>query len=323
MNKNFLWYLILSISIIYIFAQSQKEGKEIYPFSFEELEKLQPIELQKPSFLAGSDGIKLAYYSYVPQEPSAIVILYHGAGLYSNHTYQWIGLELKKNYNIGCYLVDIRGHGYSGGIRGDTPTIEQVWNDVDKIVEYVRKSYPDAPLHLAGHSCGSGLLINYNAHGKNTNLVDGYIFLAPYLGPISGTLKDHIDPKVSFVKKFRAWVYILNNVVHWNYLQHINAVFFNYPSFLLKQDPLIVTSYSYAMSCATTPYEIGRLIEQVKKPFAIYIGQDDEQFLAEKVIEYKQEDSIAEIVPGAKHLSILNHAPELIVRSLEYFNAKD
>lgn len=258
----------------------------------------------------------MAYYSFIPENPTAIVIFYHGAGLYINGTYQWIGMQLQNQFNIGSYLVDVRGHGNSKGPRGDTPTIEQVWMDVDTFVENVRKRHHNLPLYLAGHSAGSGLLINYNAWGKNLNTIQGYIFVAPYLGPQSGTLKEHKDPRFNFVKKARIWVYILNNLVSWNFLQHIHAVFFNYPESLLEEDSLIVSSYSYAMSCATTPYQTQKLFDQLNKPCAIYIGENDEQFLPEKIMAFKKENTIAEIVPNAKHLSILLQTPELIAQTI-------
>lgn len=286
------------------------------PFSFEELKTIQPRELQKPYFLTASDGIRLAYYPFVSKNPTALVIFYHGAGLYSNKALQWLAQELQEKYTLGCYLIDVRGHGHSEGIRGDTPRIEQVWHDVDTVVEHVKKIHPDIPLFLAGHSSGSGLLINYNAYGKTTDKVNGYLFLAPYLGPNSGTLKEHKNPEQNFVKKARVWVYILNSIFSWDFLKHIHAVFFNYPQYVLEEDPLIVTSYSYAMSSATTPYETNKLFMQLKKPFALYIGQDDEQFIPEKVVAFKKENSIAEIIPSAKHLSIFLQTPELIAKAI-------
>ena len=286
---------ILQTILIHCTDNNDLSTKELYPFSFEEIQSLPPI---------------------IPENPSAIVIFYHGAGLYTNKTHQWIGLQLQKEFNVGCYMVDIRGHGHSGGPRGDTPTIEQVWKDVDTFVENVKHRHPDLPLYLAGHSSGSGLLLNYNAFSKKSDDIQGYIFIAPYLGPNSGTLKEHKNPQQNFVKKMRLWVYILNSLISWNFLQHIHAVFFNYPAFLLKEDPLIVTSYSYAMSAATTPYEVQKLFAQLTKPFAIYIGQYDEQFLPEKVVAYKKEQAIAEIVPQEKHLSILLKTPELIAKTI-------
>lgn len=295
----------------------QCERLSMYPFSFEELKVIPDFTLNPPSFLKASDGIQLAYYSFIPTEPSAIVIFYPGAGLYGNKTYQWLGLSLQNDYSIGCYMIDVRGHGHSAGPRGDAPDAQQVLRDVDTVIEFVKSLHPTTPLYLAGHSAGSGLLINYNNFGNHTDDIEGYIFLAPYLGPNSGTIREHRDPQQSFVKNVRLWVYLVN-LIPLNFLQHITAVFFNYPQNLLDEDPLIVTSYTYAMSSAITPYDVRTLFAKIKKPFALYIGKQDEQFLPEKVVEYKnlacdvKDYADAKIIPEAKHLSLLLQTPALI-----------
>jgi acylglycerol lipase len=298
------------------------EGFCMYPFSFEELQNIPDFTMQSPQFLKASDGTQLAYYAFMPDAPSSVVIFYAGAGLYGNKTYQWVGECLQKHNNIGCYIVDIRGHGHSEGPRGDAPSIEQVFQDVDSFVIFVKQAHSNIPVFLAGHSSGSGLLINYNKHGHYVNDISGYIFLAPYLGPNSNSLRQHNDPQQSFVKKVCAWVYMLNIFIPLNFLQHLTAVYFNYPQNMLDKDPLIVNSYTYAMSCATTPYDVQNLFAALKKPFGLYIGQEDEQFIPEKIVEYKNlaldvnDNSIAKIVPNAQHLSILLEAPKLIAETI-------
>jgi len=310
-----------SIEIVQDYKQSKKS--DMCPFSFEELNIIPRFELKAPSYLTSSDGIKLAYYSFIPAKPSACVIFYPGAGLYGNKTYQWLALSLQKDYNIGCYLVDLRGHGHSEGARGDAPDEKQVWKDVDTVIEHVKSLHPTISLYLVGHSSGSGLLINYNKYGHHFDDVKGYIFLAPYLGPNSGTIREHINPQCNFVKKVRTWVYLINIFIPLNFLKHINAVFFNYPQNLLNEDPLIVDAYTYSMSSATTPYDVQSLFADLKKTFALYIGQEDEQFFPEKVIEFKnlativKDNSTAAIIPNAKHLSILLRAPALISEWIE------
>ena len=40
-------------------------------------------------------------------------------------------------YNLTCYCVDIRGHGFSGGVSGDSPDKTQLWKDVRLDAPYV------------------------------------------------------------------------------------------------------------------------------------------------------------------------------------------
>lgn len=291
------------------------------PFSFDEILSIDDFTLQKPQFLKSDDEINLAYYEFLPEyEPKAIVIFYHGGGMYINKTYQYIGHELKNKFNIGVYMIDVRGHGYSEGLRGDAPNVESVFKDIDKVINFVHQKHPNQKIYLAGHSSGAGLLINYNSwKTKNNNLdknVSGYIFIAPFLGENSGTIK--INNQNSFVKKVRSWVYFFNFLSKGLFLGNTRAVFFNYPKEILKSDPLILKYYTCNMSLATSPYDPKKLFGNFTIPIAIYIGSDDEQFLPKKIIEYKKyatqvsKTSIAKIVPNLKHLSILIESASLI-----------
>ena len=289
------------------------------PFSFKEIDALENFPLEKPQYLKASDGMKLAYYPFVHDDNTAITILYAGAGLYGNKTYQWVAKTLNEQYNIGCYIFDIRGHGNSEGERGDASSINQVWDDVAQAVEFVKRHHTDKKLYLVGHSSGAGLIINYAANRTNT-LEDGYIFLAPYLGPQSETEKSHEHADQRFIKSVRPWIYILGMLFPNSWIIHCKALFFNYSDALLKQDPLIVPFYTYAMSCATTPYDVTPLLQKINKPVGFFIGDQDEQFIPEKVIAYKNlihAPVETQIVNNAAHLSILVKAPKLIAEYIQ------
>jgi alpha-beta hydrolase superfamily lysophospholipase len=319
---------LLSVIVFSSFAMIQAD-----PFSGKEIQSLADFELTKPEFLTASDGCKLAYYSFANSRSNQIVILYAGAGLYGNKTYQWVAKTLHEEYGIGCYIFDIRGHGHSQGDRGDGPSIQQVVHDVSTAVEFVKKEHKNAKIYLTGHSSGAGLIINYlnqekSSHvipgfereSKTLDLVKGYIFIAPYLGPQSGTLKNQINPNDNFVKSVRTWVYILGSMFPSSWFIHWNAVWFNYSKQMLKDDPLIVSVYTYVMSMATTPYEINDLIQKIDKPTALFVGSDDEQFVAQKILEYAKmmkAPVFSQLVDGAKHLSILLESPKLIAEYLK------
>ncbi len=311
MNK---YYRILLVTLLTISSFSVGCTMKNEPFSFKELSEIPEFVMKKPSFSQATDGIPLAYYSFLPKNPSSLIIFYHGAGLYSNKSYQSIGMRLEKDFNIGSYFIDIRGHGCSGGARGDAPTVEQVLQDVTTVIQAVREKYPTTSIYLVGHSSGAGLLLNYSGYEKRRDdLYTGYVLLSPYLGPNVGVERVGAH---SFVKSVRVWIYILNQLFKVPLFQHIPAVFFDYPESVRKSDPRIVTSYSYTMSLVTTPYKPAMLFEQLDKPAFMCIGDQDEQFDAEKVTAFascnKKGMVRAEIVPHGKHLSILIQAPELI-----------
>jgi len=284
------------------------------PFSFKEIDSIQNFDLVEPQFLKASDGVQLAYYSFLNPSNKEIVVLYAGAGLYGNKTYQWVAKTLQEKHGIGCYIFDIRGHGNSQGPRGDASSIDRGWLDVPEAIEFVKTKNPDSKIYLVGHSSGAGLIINYASHSKQKQ-EDGYIFLAPYLGPRSNTARVHQKSDASFIKSVRTWVYILGAIFPNSFITHFKTVFFNYPDDMLKSDPLMLSYYTYVMSCATTPYDIDALLKEIDKPVGIFIGKNDEQFVPEKVIAYK--DFITapvqtEIIEDRAHLSILLEAPKLI-----------
>ncbi len=293
------------------------------PFNFQEiLTKTSDITLNPPAYLQASDGIKLAYYSFIPAtHPKATFIFYHCAGMWSNALYQQMAQKLVQEVPVAVYLVDLRGHGNSQGPRGDAPAAAQVYDDVEVVVRSVKEAYPTVPLLLGGHSSGAGLVVNYAGWSKN-NIVDGYVLLAPFLGGDSetGCADQH------FVKKVRTWLFIANALSGGRWFNHTQAVFFNYPAWLLKHDPLIVSTYTTAMAAATSPYQAKTIFQAMKKPCAIFVGAHDEQFLPEKIVAFKnflssgiKPKSSAEILPDAKHLTLILQAPELLAKAIVRF----
>src|SRR4029077_19013140 len=59
---------------------------------------------------------------------------------------------------VETWAVDIRGHGTSG-TRGDIGYVGQLEDDLADFVAFVRKTAPDLPLTLIGHSAGGGLAL--------------------------------------------------------------------------------------------------------------------------------------------------------------------
>ncbi|MBA3954759.1 alpha/beta fold hydrolase [Candidatus Dependentiae bacterium] len=297
-----------------LFGTATLLGNPKQPFSLEKLEFLKDFKIKKPHFIKASDDIQLAYYSYMPQKPRAIVIFYHGAGFYGSSLYQYFANELAQKHTIGCYVFDIRGHGNSQGRRGDAPSMNQVLDDVTTAVEFVAKQHPSISLYLGGHSSGGGMVLNYSNYNHH-QAIKGYLLIAPYLGRNSGAIQDHADPAESFAKSVRVWVFILNALSGGYFFSHTPSVFFNYPKELIEKEPKIVTSYTVPMMAATSPENPQELFAKIDKAFLLLAGKNDEQFVASNVVEYKNfssaaiaQKSTAEIIPAVQHLDILLNA---------------
>lgn len=301
-------------------ADMQEENDSLnFKAILSEQESFQPVE---PKFLKASDDLKLAYYEHLPEAtPKATLIFYHGGGFWCNRLYQTMAYELVKRFPVAVYLCDLRGHGNSSGPRGDAPSAQRVWQDIHETVLFVKNQHPGQPLFLGGHSSGAGVVVNYSGWEKS-DLVDGYFFVAPFLGGDSET----VQPNQRFVKKVRTWA-ILANILSGGWLfNHTKAVFFNYPDRLIKQDSHILTSYTTAMAIATSPYDAKSLFGKLKKPCALFVGDCDEQFIPERLIAFKdyvnenvRNASYSQLICDATHLSIVLKAPEFLSQALETF----
>jgi len=299
----------------------QKVTPMVTPFSFTRVQQYSTL-LKEPQLLNSFDNETLAYYAFVPSEPKGALVFYHGGGIWSNGIYQHMAQELSDVYHIAVYLFDIRGHGNSHGARGDAPTTTHVWRDIDVALDFVKKTHK-IPLFLGGHSSGAGLVLNYAAHADNSNIA-GYLFLSPFLGARVSANRVHADSSAQFVKKVNLWALILHDISGGRWFNNRPAVFFNYPAAFKKQDQHVLEYYTCAMAAATTPHDAQKNFAALKKPFGLLIGSEDEQFLPQETIAYKdyatqiKERSIAEIMPGETHLSAVIAAPRFIEKAINF-----
>lgn len=110
-----------------------------------------------PSFTA-PDGTALVYDAYEPRTPRAAVLFMPG---WSDHAGRWTALgERLREAGLAAYLLDLRGHGRSGGIRGHLSRFSQLLGDLQAFRRTVRPRAP-APQVLVGHSFGGLVVLRY------------------------------------------------------------------------------------------------------------------------------------------------------------------
>jgi len=296
--------IVLSLSLTIIKGYSETANEEA--FSFSELQNAAKVEIPELQFIPASDEVNLAYHEYIPEQIDAVLIFYHGGGAYSEAGYQHIGSGLSKDHDILVVTPDLRGHGFSEGATGDSPSINQVYEDVSVFIQLMKKKYPTKKLFLGGHSSGAGLVLNYSTW-KYREEVDGYVFLSPQLGFRSNT--QNKDNNFATVKQE---VFVKNSMSGTD--GNTPAVFFNYPIKVLESTKNI-SSITVNMSEAITPTAPAKQIKKLDKPAAVWIGKDDEIFHADKVMKLfqkKNPEVYAEMIEGEKHLSILVNATEYL-----------
>jgi alpha-beta hydrolase superfamily lysophospholipase len=126
------------------------------------------------------DGTQLSYRHYPARGPASekIAILVHGSSGSSASPHALADALAVRG--VETYAPDIRGHGGSG-TRGDIGHIGQLEDDLEDLVAVVRKTAPNQPLTLLGHSAGGGFALRI-ASSPIQGLFARTILLAPYLG---------------------------------------------------------------------------------------------------------------------------------------------
>jgi len=295
-------------------GQSKESAMSETSFSFRELSEAGKITLATSQSLQATDGISLSYRRYTPAAPRAAVLFYHGGGAHSGAGYQYIGNGLQTKFDTVVYTPDIRGHGFSGGPRGDAPNPKQVWEDITSFIKQIRADYPQLPLFLGGHSSGAGLALNYTSEHDHER-VTGYVFLSPQLGFRSQTDRPAQSAPFAKVDVSAFADYAMSGGTARG---HDYAVRFNYPAELLKADPGMVPAITVNMSIALTPFSPREQFAALDCPFGLWIGSEDELFVPEKVLAFAnlagsvRSRSQVGTIAGGKHLSVLVRAHETI-----------
>jgi acylglycerol lipase len=310
--------LLLTVAILlscsYLQASDVSQEEERF-FSLVEIKDADKKELGPLDYVPARDAIPLAYRSYLPQQAKAILIFYHGAGAHSGLSYNHIAVGLRDDYQVAVYTPDIRGHGASGGDRGDAPAVAQVWSDINILVNLARARYPELPIFLGGHSGGAGLALNYSSWDQRLP-IDGYVFLAPYFGFRSNTEHDASENRFDFTTVDTS-LFIANAMSGGKLEGHAKAVIYNYPNSVLEQNPEIVPFNTVNMSNAVTPSSPATQLLELKS-FGLWIGSEDEAFDPVKVTSFAEKnsgdnaDNEIEMVEGENHFSIFLKSSQLI-----------
>ena len=279
-----------------------------FPFSLHELENADQGRLARLQYINASDSVALAYRGYVPENPSSVLIFYHGATAHSGSGYQHLSSDLAHRFDIAVYTPDVRGHGYSGGRRGDSPTPEHVWDDISTFVRYARSLHPGKDIFLGGHSAGAGMLLNYSDF-NHREPVSGYLYLSPYLG-----FRAKLDTAAGqdFVSVDKP-LFIQNAMEGTKGNDY--AVHFHLPPNRTGDDLKMVDALTVNMSKARTPTAPATQLRRLSEPLVMWIGEFDEAIDAKKAMDYISENNPGaetHIVSGENHLGILVSAADFI-----------
>ncbi len=111
---------------------------------------------------------------------AATVLITHGLGEHSGR----YGHVVEKLAESGCDVLtyDLRGHGRSGGRRGDAPSFHAFLDDLGAVAASAREASA-APLFLYGHSLGGLITLRFleEFRDSGTRRIEGAIIASPWL----------------------------------------------------------------------------------------------------------------------------------------------
>lgn len=112
----------------------------------------------KPMQFKARDGIELSLLHFAVDAPRGVVVLMHGS-TYNGKRYANLAKAIHRQ-GFEVLLPDWRGHGQSGGKRGDCDYIGQLEDDLADLLDFYR-TFGSAPVILAGHSAGAVICMRY------------------------------------------------------------------------------------------------------------------------------------------------------------------
>ena len=146
------------------------------------------------NFAFETRGKAVVGYHFPCENPKKVMCVIHGIG---EHMGRYRRMADKLNHQgIAVVGMDLRGHGISSGVRGDTAPRMEILKDIDAMLDYASEFYPDVPIILYGHSMGGNLCLDYRARGLKNEKPEKYIVSAPWVKLVS----DFPNPVVALLK---------------------------------------------------------------------------------------------------------------------------
>jgi alpha-beta hydrolase superfamily lysophospholipase len=253
----------------------------------------------------GRDGTALGFRHYPASGPATgrAAIVVHGSSGSSGGTIHALSSALAAR-GVETWAVDIRGHGTSG-TRGDIGYVGQLEHNLSDFVGVIRKTAPDAPLTLVGHSSGGGFALRV-AGSRIQDLFARTVLLAPYLGydapttrPNSGGWARADIPRIIGLTALRG--------IGVSCCDALPVLAFAVPP---NSEKNLVGTYSdRLMRNFAVRRDFRRDLAAARKPMTIISGADDELMFAEKYAPSVQAIAPAvdvRLIEGINHMGIVS-----------------
>jgi alpha-beta hydrolase superfamily lysophospholipase len=124
------------------------------------------------------DGTRLVVHEWAPKplpKKKPVVLFIHGIAMHGR-PYGAVAAGFTSK-GIAFVVPDLRGHGRSGGNRGDLARPHVLRSDLGQVIGLIHRRHPRAPVILAGESMGGLLAADYAWQGERR--LAGLALLAP------------------------------------------------------------------------------------------------------------------------------------------------
>jgi alpha-beta hydrolase superfamily lysophospholipase len=223
------------------------------------------------------DGTPLAFRRY-DSAADIVVVALHGSSAEGSYFHP-MATQLSSRNRASFVVPDLRGHGASGGRRGDVDYVGQLEDDLADLLDAVRRRRRGAKLVLLGHSSGGGLAVRF-AGGRRDARVDGYVLLAPFLGstapttrPASGGWTEVDGPRIAALAR-RA---VLGDTSGQDQI----VLRFNKPPSQRTGREVLAYTFRMVLSYQPRPDLAGDL-SAIEQPLLVLAGERDESFVPEQ-----------------------------------------
>lgn len=208
-------------------------------------------------------------------------------------------------HGVETWALDMRGHGASG-MRGDIGYVGQLEDDLVDFVAHVRKSAPDLPVTLVGHSAGAGFSLRIAATPIVQDLFVRTVLIAPYLGYDAPTNKPHAGGWVNAdTPRFLGLTALRKLGI--DCCSQLPVLAFAVPP---NSERILTPTYSDRLmrNFATRGYRLD--LPVVTHPMTIFGGAEDEMMISEKYAETVQaiQPSVdVKIIEGVNHMGMVTN----------------
>ena len=307
------------ILILLIIISGCAKRASILDITDEDLQHINEI-IARPSeevrFFPSYDNIPLACTVLRPEIlQKGVILMIHGLGARSN-MYLPLADEFAADGYI-IYLFDIRGHGYSHGVKGHMPSSDAMVRDVRQFYNYVLSVEGYNQKYLAmGHSLGTYVWISTLSSYEDIDISALVLISGGAINTLDNiqTVKEQ-GRYFSFINKWKAFLSIFNH--------NIKPVHIVFPDIPQLEQSGFIQDYGFSFFTMFRDYKnrFETFYMGTQIPILMISGNQDEIFEPEKLedaynlIENKDKKLI--ILEGETHTSIIWNAGPHIISWLE------